>query len=545
MTAAPKRPAQKEPQPNPDVCKGDHVYFRHPKGPHAAEVLCTGRHGITVRHEGQHHRVKWEHVLGHKTRKSQKYNVLDEGEDGLIVQDEDGQRRYINVPPEARGEKMVLGKAFGDGGGRLVIFAKGGPIKNRPGLTLKDVTDKTGKQTKHWVRTNKDMPSGEREGGPPDAGAQHGYGTHNLQPGDTVSFKNGDHAGEGKIHTVGEHGAVVHDAAGGEHRVLHSHITGHKPADGTTKPAIKSQVRGDQKPIPDDQFDATAYAKSHDDPEVTPEAIIADFPPDTSAKIEDVQKRLKSIEQTIHTHMEDGEYTAERTKLHQKIYEHFLSAERITAATPSDGEQPTFTILGGRGGSGKSWFEGKVYDPEKAIVLDADHIKGMLPEYEGWNAEQVHEESSQVLESVMNAARQLGVNVVLDATMKTAKGAVQKVQDFKSAGFRVEAHYMHLPRQEAAKRAVARFLGKTQRYVPVSVVLSNTTNEASFDQVKKLADKWSFRDNNVPQGSEPILISESGNQESGGVDTKPTESQAGTLTKSEQRTILFTWKPKK
>jgi predicted ABC-type ATPase len=543
MTAAPKRPAAKEPEPNPDVCKGDHVYFRHPKGPCAAEVLATGRHGITVHHEGKHHKVKWEHVLGHKTRKSQKYDVIDEGEDGLIVQDEDGQRRYITVPPEARGEKMVLSKAFGAGSGRMIIFAKSGEIKGKAGLSLKDVTDKTGKTTKHWVRSNKELPKGDQDG-KPEAGSEAGYGTHNLQPGDSVSFKNGEHEGEGNIHAIGEHGAVVHDAAGGEHRVLHAQITGHKPAAGTQKPAVQQEVRGKQEPIPADQFNAAEYAKSHDDANVTPEQILAQFPPDTSSKIADVQKRLQSIEQTVDMFMEGGEYTADRTALHQKIYESLLSADRINAATPAQGDQPTFTILGGRGGSGKSWFEGQVYDPDKSIVLDADHIKGMLPEYEGWNAAQVHEESSQLLESILSAARQLGVNVVLDATMKTAKGAVQKVNDFKGAGFRVEAHYMHLPRQEAAKRAVSRFLGKTQRYVPVDVVLSNTTNEESFEQVKKLADRWSFRDNNVPQGSQPILISESGNQDGSG-DTEKGESQAERLTKSEQWSILLIWKPNK
>lgn len=69
---------------------------------------------------------------------------------------------------------------------------------------------------------------------------------------------------------------------------------------------------------------------------------------------------------------------------------------------------------------------------------------------------------------------------------------------------------MHLPRQEAAKRAVARFLGKTARFVPPDVVLGNTTNEASFDEVKKMVDAWSFRDNNVKQGEDPILISAKG-----------------------------------
>jgi predicted ABC-type ATPase len=532
MSSAVQKPgARPEPEPNPDVCRGDHVYFQHKAGPQAAKVLCTGKHGIHVEHGGKPHKVRWEHVLGHKKRASQKYNVLDEGEDGLIVEDAAGQRRYLNIPPEARGEKMVLEKSFGAGGARLVVFAKAGPLKNRPGLHVEQKTDKNGVATNRWVRSDKGMPSDDQRG------AAQGYGTHNLERGDKVKFRNGEHEGAGTIHTIGEHGAVVHDAAGGQHRVLHHQITGHEPG-GAKKPATAPAVTGEQKPIAPDQFDATSYAKSHDQADITPDAILANFPPDTASKISDVQKRLASIEQTIDRHMKDGAYSEERSKLHQKIFESILGEERINAATPPEGEAPTFTILGGRGGSGKSWFDGKVYDHAKSIVLDADHIKGMLPEYEGWNAAEVHSESSDVLEAIMSAARHLGCNVVLDSTMKTAAGAIQKVEAFKKAGYRTEAHYMHLPRQEAAKRAVSRFLGKTQRYVPVEVVLANTSNEASFDQVKGMVDKWSFRDNNVPQGSEPKLISESGNDS----ETNGAMQDGNTLRKSDQSRILFIWK---
>lgn len=538
MKPAAARPAGAgaEPVPNPDVMKGDHVFFKHKAGPHAGEVLATGRHGITVKHQGKPHPVKWEHVLGHKTRSPQTYNVLEEGEDGVLVKDAHGQRKYLNVPPEARGEKMVLEKAFsGDAGGRLIIFTKAGPIANRPGLSLQQKTDKNGKASRHWVRTNKELPKADHRM-PPDAGATHGYGTHNLQAGDHVKFRNGEHAGEGNIHAIGEHGAIVHDKAGGEHRVRHEQITGHTPAEGTTKPKTPESVLGAQKPIPADQFDATSYAKSHDLAGVTPAAILSHFPDDTAAKIADVQKRLQTIEQTINQFKKDGAYDEERKKLHIKIIDDILSDERIAAATPAEGEAPTFTVLGGRGGSGKSWFDGQVYDSNKAIVLDADHIKSLLPEYEGWNAAQVHEESSDIFDEITSMAAHLGLNLVHDATLKNTAGAVKKVQEFKKLGYRVEAHYMHLPRQEAAKRAVSRFLGKTQRYVPVEIVLANTTNEASFDQVKALADKWSFRDNNVPQGSEPILISESAATDDAG-------SQGKSLTKSDQYRMLVLWKP--
>ena len=85
----------------------------------------------------------------------------------------------------------------------------------------------------------------------------------------------------------------------------------------------------------------------------------------------------------------------------------------------------------------------------------------------------------------------------------------------KDAGYRTEAHYMHLPRQEAAKRAVQRFIdgGQHGRYVPIEAVLANVGSEAAFDQVKGMVDAWSFSDNNVAMGEKPIPISSSGDSE--------------------------------
>lgn len=144
-------------------------------------------------------------------------------------------------------------------------------------------------------------------------------------------------------------------------------------------------------------------------------------------------------------------------------------------------------------------------------MIDPDKIKAMLPEYAGWNAHEVHDEASDIMERIMETARDEGLNLVLDVTMKTAATAVERVKSFKSAGYSIDAHYMHLPRQEAAKRAVGRFLGSEGRYVPVDVILGNKHNEATFDEVRQHADKWSFWDNQVPRGHEPILISNSDN----------------------------------
>jgi predicted ABC-type ATPase len=342
------------------------------------------------------------------------------------------------------------------------------------------------------------------------------YGMHNIEAGDYVSFGYEGNQITGKVKLAGKDG-VTATFRGQEHHILWKDIRRFTPKTGTKKPDYNDQYYNMKKEfIEPDKFTAGEWKKQFDVDDPTSETILASFEDAAAIRkaITDTEDRLERLEQTITWHRKSGkdeeaEYDKEREVIHAKILGEILSPAKIIAAKPSKGEKPKFIMLGGRGGSGKSWFKGKVYEPNKSIVLDADEIKGMLPEYEGWNAAQVHEESSDILETALHMARKLGLNVVLDATMKTAKSAIKKVEAFKDAGYSIEAHYMHLPRQEAAKRAVSRFMGKTKRYVPIDVVLGNTSNEDSFDQIKQIADKWSFRDNNVKQGNEPILISES------------------------------------
>lgn len=406
-------------------------------------------------------------------------------------------------------------------------------------------------------------------------GSSHGYGTHNIEEGDTIHFKAGEFSGAGKVKSIGKDGAQVEDASGRVHNVHWHEVTGFKadrgdgggkkPPGENDKPVAEGEeppkkdeppkpvVLGKQEPIPAESFNASDYAKSHDQADVSPESIIAEFPADTKEKIAAAQDRLKNIEETLDKFMTDGKWTPERQELHRKIlYDGvmgkdengkdvkipgLLSPERIKAARPLQGEQPAFIILGGRGGSGKSSFKGEVYEPDRCIVLDADHIKSMLPEYEGWNAHQVHEESGELFDHVADFARIMGLNVVLDKTMKTAKSAIADVEKFKKSGYRTEAHYMHLPRQEAGKRAVKRFLdgGESGRFVPPEIVLSNTTNEAAFDQVRKMVDAWSFRDNNVAKGEKPILISQSG---------EPAMKSKEILRKSLLKSMIVVWRVK-
>ena len=63
---------------------GDEVFFHHRGEPKVGKVLCTGRHGATVEHGKDRHKLKWEHITGFKKRAPQQYKVVEHGDDGMI-----------------------------------------------------------------------------------------------------------------------------------------------------------------------------------------------------------------------------------------------------------------------------------------------------------------------------------------------------------------------------------------------------------------------------------------------------------------------------
>lgn len=284
-----------------------------------------------------------------------------------------------------------------------------------------------------------------------------------------------------------------------------------KVADGKWVPVKKLRSR---RYIPSSQFKPDQWAKTFNDPNVKPQDILSKLDPKVLDQINEVEKKLKGVVPTSAKYLTNGkkgaaaEYTPERTQLHKDIIGKILTPEKMKDALPPTGQKPSLTMLGGRGGSGKSWFKGNVYDPAGAVVLDADEVKAMLPEYEGWNAFEVHAESSDITEKMIAICKEAGLNLVIDATMRRTDDIVEQVKSFKDSGFKVECHYMHLPRQVSSVRAVNRFV-EAGRYVPVEAVLGNTTNEQTFANVQPYLDGWTFFDNS--SDPPPKLISKSKN----------------------------------
>jgi uncharacterized protein len=254
-------------------------------------------------------------------------------------------------------------------------------------------------------------------------------------------------------------------------------------------------------------------------PTKTPDQIVASFPGAKEA-IEKTRKRLAELVPTDALVSEggfknpDGTYTPERVEIHRKIAASFFPPERVAAALPAPGEKPVLTMLGGRGGSGKSWLTGEhgPVDESKSILIDADAIKGMLPGYEGWNASAFHEESSDILKLVDARALELGVNTIHDATMKSEATAAMRMAQYEAAGYEVEGYYMYAAPETAAMRALSRYSKKgtfTGRFVPPEIILGNVNNEKNFDKLSGGFRKWAVYDNNAEGKEGPKLISRS------------------------------------
>jgi predicted ABC-type ATPase len=281
-------------------------------------------------------------------------------------------------------------------------------------------------------------------------------------------------------------------------------------------------LRPGQK-LPDKPFTSSSDYYIAGDTVVTEEGIMAALSAEDAAGIRHLEDLMAGVTPTIDRFRINGVWTAERKLLHRDIVrkvilgfdEKTLAVDRSNilsnglhkAKTASD-VAPVYTVLGGRSGAGKSFLtsgKGPV-TARNTLIMDSDGIKTLLPEWQGWNAGELHLESSYLFDEITKIARRMNFNVVHDMTLKNARQAVERMNLFSDAGYQLEGYYMYLPRHEAANRAVARALGEESRFVPLDILLNNTQNEIVFDQLRGSFRKWGMWDNLVPFGTDPKFV---------------------------------------
>lgn len=214
-------------------------------------------------------------------------------------------------------------------------------------------------------------------------------------------------------------------------------------------------------------------------------------------------------------------YSADRLKSHRQIIDSILDGSSKYKA--KEGESPEVLFLGGRGGSGKGNFhkskgyDSGLYDSKSHLLLDPDEVKKRMKEYDPEMAYLTHKESADIFDKLVSVARRRKLNVVLDTTMRSPLNHV--VSRFEKHGYSMQAHFMHMPPEGAALRALQRWSKgedtpsgtktKRGRLVPPDVIYAMKNNEKNFDSILPKMKKWSVWSNDQPLGVPPVQVASS------------------------------------
>lgn len=175
-------------------------------------------------------------------------------------------------------------------------------------------------------------------------------------------------------------------------------------------------------------------------------------------------------------------------------------------------------IVIGPPASGKSSVIAKyLINTTGAIEIDSDTIKEMLPEYKqygGATANYLHEESSNIAESVQDKAMSKGYNIVLPLVGKNTQKISNLIDDLKAKGYdKIELYDVELPTDKTKARAISRF-AETGRYLAPSYLDSvgnKPSNTYELLKNKEGVTYYAKYDNDVNFGEKARLI-ESGGQ---------------------------------
>ena len=188
----------------------------------------------------------------------------------------------------------------------------------------------------------------------------------------------------------------------------------------------------------------------------------------------------------------------------------------------AQGKKPKVVFMAGLPASGKTYATQNFYekvsgskgkliqdkDGEKYLVLNADDVKGYLPEYDnGRGASLVHNESSHLVGNMIKSFSKKNVNIVVDGTLAKTDKAIDQIGLFKKQGYETNVTYVTVPVKTAIDRAAKRYK-EEGRFVPYGLIPDYEKKiEKTMHFIKGSVDSFRHIDNT---GVKPVVIAESG-----------------------------------
>ena len=210
-----------------------------------------------------------------------------------------------------------------------------------------------------------------------------------------------------------------------------------------------------------------------------------------TAALDKLEAYIKGLPSTKSMHVnKHGIYSDERIALHNKIIEEEVSGN----ACITQGK-PIAILTGGLPGSGKSTFIKNHTDwmqSDKLFKIDADEIRAKLPEYEGWNASQTHEETQDITRRLL---RKVGIggcsyDILYDGTMNKVRKYDELIDMLRAEGYDIYILFMHVPKDVSMSRAMGRYQ-RSGRYVPRFVIEEGAkAGLSAFNRLKKKVDGY-------------------------------------------------------
>jgi hypothetical protein len=212
--------------------------------------------------------------------------------------------------------------------------------------------------------------------------------------------------------------------------------------------------------------------------------------------IEELTYCVNKLPQTKDFHFHDGQYDADRKRLHKEI---IYNIKKNLVCVESD--KPIAILMGGSPASGKSTFL-KKYRPylleDEILKVDADEIRSKLPEYKGFNATQTHLETKDIV-NLLLSDRNIGIpcrfDLIYDGTMNNTKSYLPLISLLKSLGYKIFVVYIDkVPKDVIEHRALERYK-KSGRFVPLEVIDDFfSKGKSALNEIKKEVDGYMIVD---------------------------------------------------